>query len=157
MQLNFAKLPAILILHIFSKLTDTLTLISILFGYKNLVSITKNVSITKMMWTSLLLILAGTSAVTARNVTVELPTVTLIDCQEMESLKGFDKCLSIKFSYLEEYAGLNMVDRSSKVLAGKLYATDGTCNNDSRVSVSIDMNLYFVRHFSRHLLIFEIF
>ena len=109
------------------------------------------------MWTSLLLILAGTSAVTARNVTVELPTVTLIDCQDIESLNGFDKCLSIKFSYLEKYAGLNVVDRSSKVLAGKLYATDGTCNNDSRVSVSIDRNLYFVRHFSRHLLIFEIF
>ena len=97
------------------------------------------------MWTSLLLILAGTFAVTARNVTVELPAVTLIDCQEMESLRGFDKCLSIKFSYLEEYAGLNRVDRSSRVLAGKLYATDGTCNEDSRVSVSIDRNLYFVR------------
>ena len=99
----------------------------------------------------------GHAEIIARDASaVELPNIKLVDCQEVPLL-GFDKCLRIKFSYLEEYAGLNRVDRSSKVLAGKLYATDGTCNDDSRVSVSIDRNLYFVRHFSSHLLIFEIF
>ena len=73
--------------------------------------------------------------------------------EEIQFLKEFDKCLSIKFSYMEEYSGLNGVDRSSNVMVGKLYATDGTCNEDSRVSVSIERNLYFVRHQKGFILI----
>ena len=105
-------------------------------------------SITKMMWDSLLLLVVislGAGEAIRRNATVELPTVKLVDCQEKIFLKEFDKCLIVKFSYMEEYAGLNRVGRSSKVLLGKLYATEGTCNEDSRVSVSIERNLYFVR------------
>ena len=74
----------------------------------------------------------------------ELPNVKLVDCQEV-SLIGFDKCLRVKFSYLEEYAGLNKADSSSDVLVGKLYGTDGACNVDSRVSLSINGDIYYVR------------
>ena len=74
---------------------------------------------------------------------LELPNVKLVGCTEV-SLVGFDKCLMIKFSYLEEYAGLNEADGSSEILVGKLYGTDGGCNDDSRVSVSIDRGFYFV-------------
>jgi len=73
----------------------------------------------------------------------ELPNVKLVDCQEV-SLIGFDKCLRVKFSYLEEYAGLNKADGSSDVLVGKLYGTDGACNADSRVSLSINGDIYYV-------------
>ena len=75
---------------------------------------------------------------------VELPNVELVDCQEVP-LTGFDMCLRIKFSYLEEYAGMNGLDGSSDILVGQLYGKDGTCNEDSRVSVSIDGAFYFVR------------
>ena len=37
---------------------------------------------------------------------------------------GFDKCLHIKFSYLEEYAGLKEVNGLASVLAGKLYGRE---------------------------------
>ena len=73
----------------------------------------------------------------------ELPNVKLVGCPEV-SMVGFDKCLVIKFSNLEEYAGLNEADGSSEILVGKLYGTDGACNDDSRVSVSIDGGFYFV-------------
>ena len=57
---------------------------------------------------------------------------------------GFDKCLHIKFSYLEEYAGLKEVNGLASVLAGKLYGINGEENVDSRVSVSIDDEFYSV-------------
>ena len=52
-------------------------------------------------------------------------------------LDGFDSCLSVKFSYLQEYAGL-YEDGSPDVLVGKLYGKDGTENMDSRVSASFE-------------------
>ena len=55
------------------------------------------------------------------------------DCGEA-GLRGFDACLAISFSYLEEFAGLNMVGGSANVMSGKLYDTDGEVNADSRVS-----------------------
>ena len=92
-----------------------------------------------LMWSG------GHAEIIARDASaVELPNVKLVDCLEVP-LTGFDKCLMIKFSYLEEYAGLNEVDGSSDILVGQLYGTDGTCNEDSRVSVSIDGAFYFVR------------
>ena len=57
---------------------------------------------------------------------------------------GFDKCLHIKFSYFEEYAGLKEVNGLASVLAGKLYGINGEENVDSRVSVSIDDDFYYV-------------
>lgn len=75
---------------------------------------------------------------------VELPNVQLVDCQDVVALSGFDKCLKIKFSYLEEYAGLNEADRSTDILVGKLNGTDGAVNEESRVSVSIDGAVYYV-------------
>ena len=87
----------------------------------------------------------GHAEIIARDASaVELPNIKLVDCQEVPLL-GFDKCLRIKFSYLEEYAGLNEFDGSSDILVGQLYGTDGTCNEDSRLSVSIDGPFYFVR------------
>ena len=68
------------------------------------------------------------------------------------SLHGFDKCLSIKFSYLEEYAGLKE-QGSPDVLVGKLYGLDGTENEDSRVSASFESDSdFFVRKKSHDLL-----
>ena len=78
-------------------------------------------------------------------ISVELPNVQMVDCPDF--LGGFDECMKIKFSYQEEYAGLNEVDGSSGVLVGKLYSTDGEENADSRVSVSIDEgDMYYVRY-----------
>merc|ERR1712212_418329 len=57
---------------------------------------------------------------------VELPNVKFVDCMETV-LDGFDSCLSVKFSYLEEYAGLKE-QGSPQVLVGKLYSKDGTEN-----------------------------
>ena len=60
-------------------------------------------------------------------------------------MNGNDKCLSIKFSYLEEYAGLNQ-QGSPEVLVGKLYSLDGTEKEGSRVSASFQSYLdFFVR------------
>jgi len=82
-------------------------------------------------------------AVLSASSAVELPNVQMVDCPDF--LGGFDKCMKIKFSYQEEYAGLNEVDGSSEVLVGKLYSTDGEENADSRVSVSIDEgDMYYV-------------
>ena len=64
---------------------------------------------------------------------------------------GLDKCLSVKFSYLEEYAGLMEVG-SPNVLVGKLYSTNGTKNRDSRVSASFESDTDFfvsIKYFSQ--------
>merc|ERR1711990_56373 len=74
------------------------------------------------------------SMISAAN--VELPNVKIVDCKET-SLAGFNTCLSVTFSYLEEYAGMNTVG-SKNVLVGKLYGLDGTENEDSRVSASFE-------------------
>ena len=75
---------------------------------------------------------------------VELPNVKFVSCDGI-SLHGFDKCLSVKFSYLEEYAGLKE-QGSPDVLVGKLYGLDGTENEDSRVSASFESDSdFFVR------------
>ena len=58
-----------------------------------------------------------------------------MSCEEI-SLTGFDKCLSIKFSYLQEYAGLKAVG-SPNVLVGTLYQKDGKEKPYSRVSASM--------------------
>jgi len=72
---------------------------------------------------------------------VELPNVKFVSCDGI-SLPGFDKCLSVKFSYLEEYAGLKE-QGSPDVLVGKLYGLDGTENEDSRVSASFESDSDF--------------
>ena len=67
-----------------------------------------------------------------------------VDCHVI-SLSGFDACLSIKFSYLQEYAGLNEVG-SPDTLVGKLYAIDGNEIEESRVSASFESDSdFFVR------------
>ena len=76
---------------------------------------------------------------------VELPNIKLVDCNDV-SLEDYDKCLRVKFSYLEEYAGLHKVDNSSEILVGKLYSIDGVENEDSRVSVSTDMDNLDIYH-----------
>ena len=78
---------------------------------------------------------------------MELPNVQLIDCQEAGLSVRYDKCLRIKFTNLEEYAGLIEVGGTPDVLVGKLYGIDGAVNVDSRVSVSIDEDIYYVRHY----------
>ena len=78
---------------------------------------------------------------------MELPNVQLTNCQEAGLSVRYDKCLRIKFTDLEEYAGLMEVDGTPDVLVGKLYGIDGTVNVESRVSVSIDEDIYYVRHY----------
>jgi len=77
---------------------------------------------------------------------VEIPKVKIVDCKKIPS-GVFDKCLSVKFSYVKEYAGLKAVG-SPNVLVGKLYGTDGKVNQYSRVSASFETksDLYVVIH-----------
>merc|ERR1712029_693382 len=72
---------------------------------------------------------------------VELPNVKFIDCGDAQ-LHGFDKCLFVAFSYLEELVGLKEVG-SPEVLVGKLFGLDGTENIDSRVSASFESDTDF--------------
>merc|ERR1712029_129074 len=81
------------------------------------------------------------SLLAAGHCSVELPNVKFVDCMEIFML-GLDKCLLVKFSYLEEYAGLMEVG-SPNVLVGKLYSANGTKIRDSRVSASFESDSDF--------------
>ena len=64
----------------------------------------------------------------------ELPNVKYTGCKEIDIAKT--RCLVIIFSHVTEYAGLDPIHGSLKVLEGKLYDKNKKAKPDSRVSVS---------------------